>query len=127
MIGLVSLWPGDIEIERPGVLAQAQLYGAAVVAIAETECRFPQATGCRRVEVRLKDGPDAGETTSFILGDQGNAEVRLSVGDDIRVFRNQLPEEAQLGESRSTPTSWRTSSAAARCCGWGSPSPSWSP
>jgi uncharacterized membrane protein len=96
LIGLVLLWPRT-EIERPEQLTRPDTYPAEVVAVAATECRTPQADNCRRVTIELRGGPDEGDTAAFTVGDQGDADVVLTVGDRVRVYRNELPPDAVLG------------------------------
>ena len=96
VIGLVLLWPRG-EIERPDSLQRPETHPAEVVGVHATECRTPQATDCRRVTVLLHGGPDEGDTAAFTVGDQGDTEVRLTVGDRVRVYRSELPEGAVLG------------------------------
>jgi uncharacterized membrane protein len=96
VIGLVSLWPSDRTVDRPAQLTQPRTERAEVVAVARARCRTPGARDCVRVTAELKSGADAGERTSFTVGDQGNP-VDVEVGDDVRLYRNQLPEGAVLG------------------------------
>ena len=96
-IGLVALWPRDAAIESPPGLSRPQTHAAEVVALAATPCRTPQARDCRRVTVLLHGGPEEGEEAEFTIGDQGDADVTLSIGDRVRVHRNELPEGAVLG------------------------------
>jgi uncharacterized membrane protein len=96
VIGLVLLWPRET-IERPEGLARPEAHAAEVVAVAAAPCRTPQAQDCRRVTVLLRGGPDEGETASFTVGDQGDADIRLTVGDRVRVYRSELPPDAVLG------------------------------
>jgi uncharacterized membrane protein len=56
------------------------------------------------VTVELESGPDRGRTTEFTVGDQGDP-VDISVGDDLRVFRNPLPPTAVIGGVRVDPYS----------------------
>jgi len=96
VIGIVLLWPSG-SVERPEALTRPQTHPAEVTAVAATPCRTPQATGCRRVTVLLRGGPDEGDTAEFTVGDQGDQEVTLTVGDRVRVYRSELPPDAVLG------------------------------
>jgi uncharacterized membrane protein len=96
LIGLVLLWPRET-IERPEAMTSPDTLPAQVVAVAATPCRTPQAQDCRRVTVELHGGPDEGDTAAFTVGDQGDAEVTLTVGDRVRVYRNELPPDAVIG------------------------------
>jgi uncharacterized membrane protein len=96
VIGLVVLWPRET-VERPETLRQPDTHPAVVVAVAATPCRTPQADDCRRVTVELQGGPEQGDRAAFTVGDQGDADVALTVGDRVRVYRNELPPDAVLG------------------------------
>jgi uncharacterized membrane protein len=96
IIGLVLLWPRET-IERPEGLTRPETHPAEVIAVEAAPCRIPQATGCRRITVFLHGGPEEGETAGFIVGDQGDEDVRLTVGDRVRVYRSGLPDDATIG------------------------------
>ncbi len=95
-IALVALWPGDRTVDPPPSLARPNTDTAEVVAIARERCRTPGQTDCRRVIFELTSGDEKGERASFSAGDQGS-DVRLDLGDKIRVYENQLPDGAMLG------------------------------
>jgi uncharacterized membrane protein len=96
IIGLVTLWPGDAEIEPPEGLRRPQTIAAEIVAVAAEPCRVPGQSGCRRVTVELREGPEEGERPSFAVLDPPD-RLDLDVGDRIRVSESQLPSGAQLG------------------------------
>jgi uncharacterized membrane protein len=96
VIGLVVNWPRDRTIEPPESLVRPRTETAEVVGLAEESCRVPGRTDCVRVTVRLTSGKDEGETTRFTIGDV-SSDARLDLGDQVRVYENQLPEGAQLG------------------------------
>lgn len=102
VIGLAVLWPRERTVEPPPGLGRPETHPAEVVAVAATPCRTPQARDCRRVTIVLRGGPDEGETAAFTVGDQGD-DVALTVGDRIRVYRNVLPPEAQIGGVQVDP------------------------
>jgi uncharacterized membrane protein len=64
----------------------------------------PNAPGriCIRVVVELESGADKGTKTSFNLG-EARSDPRLNVGDDIRVFKSPVPENAVVGGVRIDP------------------------
>jgi uncharacterized membrane protein len=97
-VGLVALWPsGDPVPAPPG--APTTTESAEVLVVDAEGCRQarpPQGAaartaGCQRVTVRLTSGPDAGSRAGFDLGD-----VRISVGDRVRVSDTMLPEDAVI-------------------------------
>jgi uncharacterized membrane protein len=96
VIGLIANWPSDRTIEPPRSLVRPKTESAEVVGLTAERCRVPGQTDCRRVTVRLTSGKDKGKRASFQLDDT-RSEVRLSLGDSIRVYENPLPEGAQIG------------------------------
>ena len=96
VVGLVVLWPSTRSFEAPGVLTRPQTERAEVVLVAETPCPAPGQTDCRRVDVRLRSGPDEGERVSLTVLESEQA-LPLSVGDAVRVSENPVPEGAQVG------------------------------
>jgi uncharacterized membrane protein len=99
VIGLVANWPRDRTIDPPRSLVRPKTERAEVVALAAERCRVPGRSGCRRVTVELESGKDKGERASFTVGD-ATSDVRLDVGETIRVYENPLPEGAVLGGVR---------------------------
>jgi uncharacterized membrane protein len=96
LIGLVSLWPDGSRTVDPAAQGRQAIEDATVDAVARVECRAPRAFECARVTVRLRSGPDEGGRARFTVGET-SSDVRLAVGDRIRVFRLELPEGAQIG------------------------------
>ena len=91
LIGLVSYWPGERTIERPENLRTLETERAEVVGVELTTCPGPANQDCWRVTAELESGPDAGERVRFTML---TAETDFDVGDDIRVYKNPVPEEA---------------------------------
>ncbi len=115
VIGLIDLRPGgDAGTASP---PQLDTLGAEVVAVDATGCRSQALPGeaapeCRRVTVRLREGPDRGQTAAFDVID-----VVVDVGDGVRVTRAEIPEGAVIGGAeidrygfadfeRGTPLAW---------------------
>jgi hypothetical protein len=98
-LGIVVYWPEKRTVERPANLTPAQTEAAEVVGLRAVPCRLPGPSDCQRVTVKLQTGPDEGTETSFSVGDP-STEVALELGDDVRVFRNPLPEAAPVGADR---------------------------
>jgi uncharacterized membrane protein len=94
VIGVVALWPEDRTVERPQGIAAPRTERAEIVGVREVRCTTPGASLCVRLTIRLESGPKAGTTTTF--GFAGR-DVRFAVGDEIRVYEQQLPEGAQIG------------------------------
>jgi uncharacterized membrane protein len=99
VIGLVVNRPRDRTIETPPSLVRPKTETAEVVALASERCRVPGRTACRRVTVELTSGDDRGTRASFSMGD-ASSDVRLDLGDTVRVYENRLPEDAVLGGVR---------------------------
>jgi uncharacterized membrane protein len=102
VIGLVTLWPGDADIEPGPGSIPARTERAEVVAVREAPCAEGSADVCRRVSVELKSGPDEGERASFTVG-QVREGANVNVGDAVRVFANPVPPEAELGGAQIDP------------------------
>jgi uncharacterized membrane protein len=95
-IGLVSLWPRGELRGAPSAFAGIETEQARVRAVNEVPCRGGGARTCARVSIELLSGPDDGKTFRFTVGDLGE-DLALDEGDRIRVFRNPVPEDAQIG------------------------------
>jgi uncharacterized membrane protein len=98
VIGLVTLWPDDRELQaQPGSLpAQADTEEAEVVVVREAACAEGSNEVCRRLTVELLSGEDRGERTSLTVGDLGEGS-NAEVGDRIRVHANPVPPTAVGG------------------------------
>ena len=82
LVGLVALWPGD----RPGGKAAfgGDTRAAEVTAVQTVTCPGPAGQRCRRIQVRLQEGPDAGRTVPITLGPVGMV-TQVDDGEAIRV------------------------------------------
>ena len=105
LIGLVTLWPTDADIEQPNSLIRPTTHEAEVVAVAATSCRVPGRNDCRRVSVVLRSGPEQRERVSFTVGDTPD-QTGIDVGDRVRVAKHPLPPEAVVGGVRVDPYSF---------------------
>ena len=104
IIGLVVFWPDGDEIAPPEGTARPKTESAEVVGVRATPCA--QVAGqqdCVRVEARLESGPDEGREVAFTFV---SAEGKFEVGDDIRVYKNELPPEAVDAGGRVDPYSF---------------------
>lgn len=89
-LGLVVLWPsGDSDVELGPALA-ADSERAEVRAIESFACSGFQTDTCRRVEVALVSGPDAGQAAELELG-TGGLDPELSIGEEVRVVAQAGP------------------------------------
>lgn len=103
--GLVMLWPDDSSsVQRPeSRLLETER--AEVIGVRTVECTVPDAEGCLQAEVRLLSGPDRGDTVKFIVGEAEN-EVRVEVGNRIRVVKTRLPEGTVIEGTEIPPYSF---------------------
>ncbi|MCZ4496835.1 MAG: YibE/F family protein [Thermoleophilia bacterium] len=100
---MVLTWPGT----RPGESAPGQsldTVAGEVIKVEQVECQVPDARGCNRATARIEDGPDAGETGTFIIGDSSQ-DVQVDVGDRVRLVKSQV-DEATLGGIEIEPYSF---------------------
>ena len=96
LIGLVTLWPSGEDRPLPAGSTRAETQPARVTSLTEIACRVPGQTGCTRVRVELLGGPEKGRQVSFTTGET-EAAAKLAIGDRVRVYKNELPPEAQIG------------------------------
>jgi uncharacterized membrane protein len=86
VVGLVVLWPGDVETPLAEAFA-VDTQRAEVTRVDERLCpNFTQQT-CQFVTVRLESGPDTGDTARLQLGASGGLDPDLDPGDQIRVSK----------------------------------------
>jgi uncharacterized membrane protein len=83
LVGLVALWPSAPH-HGPSQAFGGKTFGATVIAVADVRCPGPAAQRCRRLDVRLDDGPGHGRRTPLDLG-PSDLVSRFSAGDHIRV------------------------------------------
>jgi hypothetical protein len=104
-IGLIVLWPGDVTAPVSEGLA-ADTEHAEVESVAYEACPPPQTGQCGEAEITLRTGPEAGQTTTLIVGGTGLGP-ELEPGDQVRVARSEPPPVATTGPSRDLPASPR--------------------
>jgi len=98
VIGLVVFWPKGKEIPQPVGGQRPKTESAEVVGVRSAPCA--QVAGqrdCVRVSSKLKSGPDKGREVTFTFV---SAEGKFEVGDDVRVYKNDLPPEAVAAGGR---------------------------
>lgn len=104
VIGLIVYWPEGDKISQPAGAQRPKTESAEVVGVRSAPCA--QAAGrsdCVRVAAKLKSGPDRGREVTFTFV---AAEGKFGVGDDIRVYKNELPPEAVDAGGRVDPYSF---------------------
>jgi uncharacterized membrane protein len=93
LIGLIALWPGNVEAPLSEGLA-AGTERAEVTSVTYEACPPPQTGQCGEAEVALDSGPEAGETVTLPVGGVA-LEPELEPGDQIRVTRSEAPTPGQ--------------------------------
>ncbi len=96
VIGLITLWPDGSSTARKQPASTQDIQRATVEAVRRIECRAPGQFRCSRVTVRVRTGPEHGRLAGFTIGET-TEDIRLSVGDRIRVYRLPLAQSAALG------------------------------
>jgi uncharacterized membrane protein len=91
-VGLVALWPGDVDAPVSEGLA-ADTERAEVDSVTYEECPPPQTGQCGEAQITVEDD----EASSLIVGGTG-IEPELEPGDEIRVARTE-PVEGGPGEA----------------------------
>ena len=95
LVAAAILWPDRTRVSTDSV--NAGLARGEVVRLTAVPCRAPQAKDCRLVDIKLTTGPDAGTTTSLTVGESGS-DFRPTVGDEMRLSRNVVPEGVDPGD-----------------------------
>lgn len=90
LAGLIALWPG--EPPRSSVSLGARSLAATVVASDTVSCG-PVAQRCRRLRIRLTEGPDSGRTRAITLGPV-ELTADPAAGAKVRVARNTVAPPA---------------------------------
>jgi uncharacterized membrane protein len=89
VVGLVVLWPGNVETPLAEAFA-VDTQSAEVERVEERLCpNFTEQT-CQIVTVRVESGPDAGEDARLQLS-AGGLDPDLDPGDEIRVAKTPEP------------------------------------
>jgi uncharacterized membrane protein len=113
-VGMALLWPDGSRNRGNRPAQRGKSLAAEVTAVRRIPCRAPRARDCRQVTARLLDGPERGGDAVLVFGDGGPAP-QVSVGDRLRVVRNEVPPGARPGSiapysfddfERRTPMLW---------------------
>jgi uncharacterized membrane protein len=99
VIGLITLWPDGSSAARKAPATSQPLEHATVEAVRRIECAAPGRFECARVMIRVRSGPDEGQLAGFTIGET-TEDIRVSVGDRIRVFRLPGAASASAGGVR---------------------------
>jgi uncharacterized membrane protein len=96
VIGLVTLWPDDQNVEPPPGSLPTRTEQARVVGVREVPCAEGSTEICRRLTVELGSGPEEGKRSSFTTGDIGEG-ANATVGDRVRVYASPVPPSGSIG------------------------------
>ena len=100
IVGLIVLWPGDVESGvAEGILVDSER--GTVERVEETVCPGLIGQNCRQVYVRLESGPESGRLVRLQLGGAGSLDPDVDPGDKLRVTKTPEPPSGteQLGGS----------------------------
>jgi uncharacterized membrane protein len=90
IVGLIVLWPGDVESEvAEGILVDSER--GTVERVEATVCPGLIGQNCRQVYVRLESGPDSGKLVRLQLGGAGSLDPDVDPGDKLRVTKTPEP------------------------------------
>jgi uncharacterized membrane protein len=96
VIGLITLWPDGSATANVAPASSQPLEHATVTAMRQIACTAPGRIECSRVTIRLRSGPDKERLAGFTVGNT-TEDIRLSIGDRIRVYRIPGPSGGSLG------------------------------
>ena len=116
VIGLITLWPNGSSSARKAPATSQPLEHATVEAVRRIECSAPGRFECSQVTIRVRSGPDEGQLAGFTIGET-TEDVRVSVGDRIRVFRLPGAASVSVGGVKLTATGFRITSGSGRSRG----------
>ncbi|HEY7453114.1 MAG TPA: YibE/F family protein [Thermoleophilaceae bacterium] len=89
VVGLVLLWPGEIESQvAQGIAVESE--AAKVVSVEEEICAGFAGQQCQLVKARIESGPEEGKRIELQLGAEG-LDPDVDPGDEIRVAKGPEP------------------------------------
>jgi len=91
--GLVVLWPGSSETEGPSQAFGGVSVPATVERAYTAPCLGPVEQGCRRIEITVEEGSDAGQASTITLGPAA-VTPNVEAGAHIRVVHVDVPPGA---------------------------------
>jgi uncharacterized membrane protein len=95
-IGLIRLWPDGSSAARRAPPNTQKIERATVKGLGQVQCKAPGRVECTRVLIRLDSGPDRRDYAEFTIGET-TEDIRLSLGDHIRVYRLDIPPGTTIG------------------------------
>lgn len=103
LITVIATWPGGAKIASPAGQSLDTVL-AKVTRVEEEPCGSSDGSGCRRVTFRVQEGDSRGEEGSVTVGGDRHEDVRVSVGDRIRVVETPAASLQPIGGV--TPDRW---------------------
>jgi uncharacterized membrane protein len=91
--GLVVLWPGSPETQGPSQAFGGTTVPASVDRAYVAPCPGPVEQECRRIDITVDGGPDAGQASTITLGPTA-ATPDVEAGAHIRVVHVDVPQGA---------------------------------
>lgn len=91
LITLLATWPGGNEISSPSGQGLDTVL-AEVTRVAVEPCGSPDVDGCRSVTFIVQEGDSRGDEGTITIGGDRHQDIRVSVGDSIRVV--ETPESS---------------------------------
>jgi len=95
IVGIVLLWPDGEQAVEAAPAATSDALQAEVTTIRQVACQAPEAMDCTQVSAELLSGPDEGSTATFSTGNTVSS-VDVSVGDHVRLAKNQIDPNASV-------------------------------
>ncbi|MEA2310056.1 MAG: hypothetical protein QOE28_24, partial [Solirubrobacteraceae bacterium] len=95
-VGLVLLWPGDVRPKTQGEALGGRTLAATVTGGRDVGCGGPVAQRCRRIEVRVGEGPERGRVVGINLGPVGVVSS-VDAGTRVRVVHVDASPGAAAG------------------------------
>jgi uncharacterized membrane protein len=86
VIALITLWPDGSSTAHTPPASSQPLEQATVTGLRLVDCTAPGRIQCSRVTIRVNSGPDKDHAAGFTIGNT-TEDIRLSVGDRIKVYR----------------------------------------
>jgi uncharacterized membrane protein len=95
VVGIAVLWPDGEQAVEAAPTSGGEPVQAEVTRVAQIPCQAPEAEDCAQVSAKLLSGPDEGSTAMFSTGNTVSS-VDVSVGDDVRLIKNQIDPNAPV-------------------------------
>ena len=95
VVGIAVMWPDGDQAVEAAPASGSDAVQAEVTQIRQVPCQAPEAEDCTQVSAELLSGPDEGSTATFSTGNTVSS-VDVSVGDHVRLLKNQIDPNAPV-------------------------------